>query len=106
MAQKIVEDSQRPRHQKGGNADSEAEGEIIPCAILKMWKVDRVLGGTAGRRGFRRGGLYFFSRESDFVRSAGLNHGIRPQAGYAQDAAPLILPRWLFQQIFPLTVES
>ncbi len=32
----------------------------IPCGFFELWKVDRVLGGTAGRRGIRRGGLHFF----------------------------------------------
>jgi len=50
--------------------------EKIPCGFIELWKVDRVLGGTAGRRGIRRGGLHFFSvsRNQDGYEKLVLNN--------------------------------
>ena len=44
-----------------------SKSEKIPCGFIELWKVDRVLGGTAGRRGIRRGGLHFFSRPEHYL---------------------------------------
>jgi hypothetical protein len=50
---------------EGGRDRGDQPGErletVSPCTIQKLVHVRRVLGGTAGRRGYRRGGLYLYA---------------------------------------------
>jgi hypothetical protein len=45
-----------------GDQPGERLETVSPCTIQKLVHVRRVLGGTAGRRGYRRDGLYPFRR--------------------------------------------
>ena len=69
--------SERRRTLDRGDQPGEWLEMVSPCTIQKLVHVRRVLGGTAGRRGNRRGGLYLLSAgrnrfDLDWVGSLGV----------------------------------